>query len=508
MNVQRKAAAGICIAVIWALTACSPHVVTREELAADSTALDQTIQAAPETVQKPLIVTEPDEQVTLRIVDWSDSTKKRREAYNQKFMEEHPNVKVEYTTLTADQFKETVVSAIKANNAPDLFPLPNGMKLGSAVAEGWYLPMSDYLPEDFWDTLEDGSLNEGITNLKGKVYLLPESANIVNTLMFYNRNVLEQAGIREEDLPKTWNEFKTVCRTITEAGKGRYYGIIESGAQPNRMELALRSLASLDGARCGDISQILLTNGENTMNSTGMQEAFQFYDDLVKEGAFHPDSTLLKAPEARALFAQNQAAFIIQGAWCISTWRSENPNLDFGVMALPVPDDGQKGRLPYLGAQPWIGISSGCTHPDVAAEYLEGLYSQEYQSGLVKDGGFVSAVKGVNESCMTDPAMRQYYEIHKQQAALAPDPIVGNQETAEIYARVKAVTPGLGEIAQGVLAESVDYKKELATLSEKTQIQWEKAIKEGGEQGASVTADDFEFDNWNPLQPYTMDMYR
>ena len=59
----------------------------------------------------------------------------------------------------------------------------------------------------------------------------------------------------------------------------------------------------------------------------------------------------IKAPEARALFAQNQAAFIIQGAWCISTWRKDNPDLDFGVMALPAPDDGMKGKLPYIGAQ-------------------------------------------------------------------------------------------------------------------------------------------------------------
>ena len=94
------------------------------------------------------------------------------------------------------------------------------------------------------------------------------------------------------------------------------------------------------------------------MNTQAMQNAFAFYDTLVKEGCFHPNSVSMKAPEARALFAQNQAAFIIQGAWCISTWRQENPDLDFGVMALPAPDDGMKGKLPYTGAQPWMGISS------------------------------------------------------------------------------------------------------------------------------------------------------
>lgn len=502
----------IILAAVLILTACSPHVVTRSQLAASQSAAGDESSgdrafggARPPSAKK--TVTDGNEPVTLRIVDWSDSTKARRMAYNNRFMEEHPNVKVEYTTLTADQFKETVVSAIKAGNAPDLFPLPTGMKLSSAVSEGWYLPMSDYLGDGFLETFTEGSLNEGITSLNGNVYLLPESANIVNTLMFYNKTVLRKAGIQEDDLPRTWSQFLQTCCQVTKAGKGRFYGIIESGAQPNRMELALRSFASLDGARCGDIAQILLTDGKNTMDSPGMRHAFEFYDSLVREGAFHPDSTLLKAPEARALFAQDQAAFIIQGAWCISTWRSENPNLDFGVMALPVPDSGQKGRLPYLGAQPWIGISAGCAHPDVAAAYLEGLYSVDYQAGLVEDGGFVSAVKEVNETYMTDPAMKQYYELHKQQAALAPDPIAGNPETAQVYSRVTAVTPGLGEIAQGVLAESVDYGKELAELSRKTQKEWEDAIREAAGQGIPVSIGDFEFGNWNPLEPYTMDLY-
>ena len=37
-------------------------------------------------------------------------------------MEENPNITIEYTVLTADQFKETVVSAIKAGNTTGLIP--------------------------------------------------------------------------------------------------------------------------------------------------------------------------------------------------------------------------------------------------------------------------------------------------------------------------------------------------------------------------------------------------
>ena len=496
-------AASLAAAMMVSVCGCGVNLTTDKEAAAETTAkAETTAEAGKETEGA-----SSDEAITLKIIDWSDSTKARREEFHKKFMEENPNITIEYTTLTADQFKETVVSAIKAGNAPDLFPIPSGMKLSTVLDENWFMPLNDYVTDEFLASFADGALNEGITSMDGKVYVLPEAANIINTLMFYNKTVLTDAGVDIENLPDTWSEFIDVCKQVTEAGKGKYFGIIDSGAQTNRLELALRSLASLDGAKCSDISQMILVDGQNTMNTQAMQNAFEFYDTLVKEGCFHPNSVSMKAPEARALFAQNQAAFIIQGAWCISTWRQENPDLDFGVMALPVPDDGMKGKLPYIGAQPWMGISSQCEHPEAAAKYLMALYSEDYQAGLVEDGGFVSVIDSVNKEHMTDPAMLEYYQINNEQAALAPDPIVANPDTAAVYAQAASISPNLGEIAQGVLAQNIDYKAELQTLSEKTQEEWMRAIDAAKEAGADVSAEDFEFTNWDPMENYTKDLY-
>lgn len=127
---------------------------------------------------------------------------------------------------------------------------------------------------------ERGDHDDGRTDLA-----LPESANIINTLIFYNKNVLAEAGVDANNLPKTWSEFAAVCKQITEAGKGKFYGMIDSGAQVNRLELAIRSLASLDGGKCGDISQILMTEGKNPYGTEAMANALAFYDQLVKDGA-------------------------------------------------------------------------------------------------------------------------------------------------------------------------------------------------------------------------------
>ena len=157
-KVKRALAAALAVLMAGSLSACGVNVQTKDD--ANTTAAVTEAKEETSAVDTPA-----DEKVTLKIIDWSDSTKERREAFHKKFMEENPNVTIEYTVLTADQFKETVISAIKAGNAPDLFPLPSGMKLSAALKENWFMPMNDYVSDDFLNSFADGALNEGITTI-------------------------------------------------------------------------------------------------------------------------------------------------------------------------------------------------------------------------------------------------------------------------------------------------------------------------------------------------------
>lgn len=438
------------------------------------------------------------ETITLRVMDSSDSTQERRKVFNEEFMERHPEIKIEYTMLSGDQLTQTLTTAIKSGDAPDLFSLPSGVKLSTAVSEGWYQPMTSYLSQEFIDSFETGALNEGVTTIGGEIYALPEAANIVNSLMFYNKDIFEECGLDPENPPETWSEFLEACKTITEKGQGKYYGIIESGNVPTRNEIELRSFANLAGAQCNYYGVMSIVDGKNPFASDAMKQALNLYAQLAADGSIHPDSINLDAPSARAMFAQGQAGFLIQGSWCIPTWRAENPDFNFGVMALPVPDDGAKGGNPYIGAQPWMGISATCEHPEAAALYLTELFGEDYQSKVVSDGGFVSCIKGVNEKAMTDEMMLKYYELAMSSGKLCPDPLALNPETADVYSKVKEVTPNLGQIVQGVMAGSItDIDAALDTFSEDTQAEWERAM---GEAGVDISK--FEFDDWDPMTDY------
>jgi len=151
--------------------------------------------------------TDTAQRTVLRVVDWSDSTKIQRDAFHVEFMKRHPNVVVEYTMLTIDQFRNTVLTAIQSGSGPDLFPVPVGMRLALPVSEKWYVPMDNYITKEFLATIEPNLLREGYQKIDGKLYVLPDWAPLPSPFIFYNRDILAEAGLDPARI-RTYDDFR------------------------------------------------------------------------------------------------------------------------------------------------------------------------------------------------------------------------------------------------------------------------------------------------------------
>ncbi|MCF0260333.1 MAG: extracellular solute-binding protein [Erysipelotrichaceae bacterium] len=433
-------------------------------------------ETAAASLTKNIIVTDPSEKVVLNIADWSDSTKASRQALNEAFEKDHPNVTINYTCLSQDQFNETVVAGIRSGTAPDLFPLPSTLSLSQAVSENWFLPLDWYLDQEFLNEIKPECWSENVT-LKDQVpYLLPEAEEISSTLMYCNEDLLEQAGIELPDRPLSWTEFKDICRRITEAGDGEYYPLAASGKQKNRVDLELRALAQLNHATVGPADQLFLSGGKTTFDTTPVLEAFDFYRDLYDQKAFHPDSASLSAPEARKLFAQGKLAFLVQGAWCIPVWEAENPELNFSVTWLPSPGGSLEDQTCAPFTKGWMGISAQSQHPDVAAEYLKYLYSFDYQKSLVDQGGFVSVRSDLGQDSISDPVMKSYYSKALEQSSRIENPLSKYPENQQVYDQLESVSFDFGDIAASLLSGSKNYQKELSAYGSCMQENLEAAL--------------------------------
>lgn len=438
-----------------------------------------------------LVSTDPSKQVVLNIADWSDSTKEQREALNRQFEADHPNVKINYTTLTQAQFNETVASGIRSGNAPDLFPLPSNTDLQTAVQEGWYLPLDLYLDQDFFEQFVPEAYQESITMMDGTCYILPESREIPSVMMFYNKDILDECGIAPGDEPFSWEEFEMACQKITDLSDGRYYAIAESGRQTNRIDLELRALCDLNGAALGPADQVVLKDGKTQFDDPAVIETLDFYARLADQGAFHPDSAGLSAPEARKIFEQGRAAFIVQGSWCIPTWQKDAPDLNFGVTYLPSVDGTLDSRFEAPFTKGWMGISADSEHPDIAAEYLKALYSYEYQSSLMKPGGFVSIRKDLGTDDIHNEPMKEYVQKADLQSEKLPNPISQYPGMQQVYALMQPVSPDFGSICAGILSGGRGYEAELKAYNEKLMTALSRAV-EAAKSYTGITLEDFD----------------
>lgn len=463
------------------LSGCGVTILSQDEFAINNESQVEIIQ------------TSPNEKVTLNIVDWSDSTKKQREVLNQEFMKDYPNVTINYTTLTQAQFNETVVSGIRTGNAPDLFPLPNTMNFSTAIDEGWYLPLNDYLNEAYFQNFQSELFQQNVTNKGKDIYLLPEAQEIPTTLFFYNKDLLKESGIiLSEKETLSWDQFIEICQKITEKGQGNYFGLVASGAQKNRIDLELRAFSELAGTNLGQGDQIYLKDLKTQYDSPGVLSAFDFYRQLFKQGSFHPDSASLTAPEARKLFGEGKAAFIIQGAWSIPTWNEQNPDLDYGIMKMPMPSHNMKGKISRPFTKGWMGISSSSKYPDIAAKYLEYLYSYDYQKELVDAGGFVSIRKDLTKEAIDESHMKSYYQLAMAQSNEVENPLVKKLNNQLVYRIIQPIQPDFGDIATSVFSGEHNYQKKLTTYSIQQQKNLNQAINVLKKQ-RDIQLNDFEF---------------
>jgi ABC-type glycerol-3-phosphate transport system substrate-binding protein len=441
--------------------------------------------------------------VTLRVVDWSDSNKVRRDAFHQEFMAKYPNINVEYSMMTIDQFRNTALTAIQSGDAPDLFPVPSGMKLAMAVSENWYVPLENYVTRDFLNTINPAYIVDGYQKINGKLYVLTEWGGVSSALVYYNKDILAEAGVDPAKI-KTYADFRDACRKITQTGKGKYYGMIEGGNQLGRWETTARHWAGLAGGRAGRENEVMLLNGRSIFDTPEMIGVVNLFRDIAADRSFHPDTVSISAPEARARFAQGAAGFLVQGMWCITVWQEDNPDFNFGVIPVPSPTAVVKGALPRAIPGPWMGISSASKHPDAAGQYFMELFGESYQGACVAAGGNVSTVKGINEKYMPAGATREYYDAAVSQERIAPDAMSLDPKVTDFYTQVRDIQPSLAAIMQGTVAGSIaDIPGALKTLSDRATAEWDRAAKAVG-----IPLSIFEFRNWDPAKDYTEDMYR
>ena len=449
--------------------------------------------------------TAKEEHVKLTIMDFSDAVKPQRDAANAAWTEK-TGVEIEYTLTTANQLSSTILTAVKSGQCPDIFALPSGVTAQQAVDEGWFICLEDYVDPSEWERFREDSFANGKCIVNGKKYFLPENPYGPSSCVFYNKQIFREAGLDPENPPKTYSEFIDAAKKITEAGQGRYYGVVEAGAQENRMDALAVDWATLIGAahrRSG--YPLNIRTGTVDWNEEAVYKVFELWKTLYEDGSIHPNSASYANPDARAAFAQGQAGMCVNGWWNVGSWAVSNPELEFGIFAPPVPDGEEyTGCIPCTAATAYLGVYAGSEHIEEAVDYLMHCYAgEEYQSSAVAAGTHISFLKGVNEKYNVMPAAAQFYQINTDLGRQVPQPEIINSETSKALAYYTDVKPNAYNILAGVISGQItDYKTALAEYSAAATEAWMAAIEKANQDGCNLSVDDFAFPDWDPKKDY------
>ncbi|BCG58237.1 ABC transporter substrate-binding protein [Paenibacillus sp. URB8-2] len=427
-------------------------------------------------------------------------------------------IKVEARYMPWAEYNTAIQAAATSNSLPDIFQTPQNTDIRTLVANGWAGPFDGLVSEAWKKQFTAGAFVEGVNVIEGKTYSWPLTGPQLGSILYYNKDVLKNAGLDPESPPKTWDELRTMAKTVTASGKGDVFGIVFGGGETGAASGAAKIVDALAaGISPQAVGGFNYSTGKYDYESKATIDSFNFLNGLKTDGSILPSSYTMKATEASALFGEGKAAFLIDGRARMWIVKRDTPKANFGLAQVPTPS-GQKPVYYYVAADPsGFMISAKSQHAKEAGEFIEKAFAAPlFYEKYLKSGVALSPIASINnnQSLYPYPEFNTFIQLHKDLLKLRPDYAIRNPQTAKVIVELGSlqqpkVKPGYSDILQSVLTGAEkDLQPLLKDYDEKLNKGLDDAVDKVKASGVQVSREDFSFPNWQPDQDYTPDDYQ
>ncbi|WP_010525518.1 extracellular solute-binding protein [Nesterenkonia sp. F] len=289
----------------------------------------------------------------------------------------------EGSTLTIQHQPWAGIVELLQTSLPDAEQTPDLVEVGNTQAStftsvGAFAPVDDMLDELGGDSLIESSLDAG--SWDGTAYTPPLYAG--SRVIYYRRDLLEDAGI---DVPQTLEELGDAAIELNEANPEDtegFTGIYLAAADPKTLEGWLfthggdYAVQDEDGTWEGRLS--------SPESLDGLREAQR----LMEQGSEYVQDSSETVQAAGELFSAGRVGFLSGLPYMEDEIDQEMWDQDqVGVIALPGLTEGEPG-VTFAGGSN-IGISAASQNQELSQEVLTLIYSEEFQSLLASEGGWV-----------------------------------------------------------------------------------------------------------------------
>jgi multiple sugar transport system substrate-binding protein len=370
-----------------------------------ATPADAAVDATPEAPADDTAAPAPAAEGTIRVAVVRGAMSETMRPLASEYEQANPGVRV---TVEEEPEGGAFEALIAAGNQPDIIVVSFGPQIGTYAAQEAVVPLDD-MPgaQELFDRLEPATVEQ----IYGHHYYVPIGADV--TMMLYNKELFEEAGLDPEDPPATWDEFLAAAEAIS-ALPARDNGSPTYGAVFWNDALAW-------GGWYWNMLQPMYLNANQAqcqlLNRLGNDIVFDRPEcGLAEFFAFNQAAQEFAPPTMEQNFFSRSIGMWPQYGY---SWE---PNLetaegrpmvigeDVGVAPVPVPNEGDTSYTTYGGRALMI-MRTTPERQAMAWDFIQFLMEEENNLRFITELGYLPVITSLKEDpYFQDPARQPFIE--------------------------------------------------------------------------------------------------
>ncbi|MFC4350839.1 ABC transporter substrate-binding protein [Fodinicurvata halophila] len=364
------------------------------------------------------------------------------------FEEQNPNISV--NAIYAGNYDDTRVRAISAleSGEPAQLSVMFSIDVYELLEQDLIVPFDDLVEteeeKEWLDSFYPALMANGTVD--GKTWGVPFQRSTI--VLYYNKDMFEEAGLDPEDPPETWDEMVEAGKALR--GEDRWGVMVPSTGYPYWM---FQAFAIQNGI------ELMNENGTETyFDAPEAVEALSFWRDLSSEHDIMPGGTI-EWGTLRQAFLEGQTGMMWHTTGNLTAVRNE-ADFDFGVAMLPAKE---RQGSPTGGGNFYIFKDASEEEQRASMELIKYMTAPERAAEWSIETGYV----GISPAAYETEALQEYVDDFPQ-ALVARDQLEVAVAELSTY-ETGRVREGLNNAVQSVLTGSAEPEEALSQAQSRAE---------------------------------------
>ena len=309
-------------------------------------------------------------ETTLKVAGWDTGTTPYYTAIKEGYEAANPDVKIEWVDLASQDYNVKASTMLAGGDTTDLYCVKELSDMQNWAKEGLIVSLNENIKADGVDLSKYAGMDACYVALTdGEQYALPFRADY--WVMFYNKDLFDQAGMDYPTNDWTWDEYAQMARDIHE----------KTGAYGTHYHTWLSCVANW--SVCDGVNT--LADGEYS----DLKYFYELYQGLEdKEVCMSYDELKASGLHYSGAFAQGNVAMMPMGYWYASTLigyiKDGTASMNWGIVSVPHLEGVAAGSS--FGSPTGIAISNASANKEEAWKFVSWMCSEDGAKAIAQTG--------------------------------------------------------------------------------------------------------------------------